>query len=195
MPVLWQKSKPNSWKWTLNWKQNISFWSRFERWHFLESQVVLIKFISGFFCWDNFWSILPDRQRQRIWFPQKNVFANIFSLSDVSKNISRFIFYCEQKYCCVLFGCFFRESRLLIEIEQEMLGLIAGHFIKERAGGKRKSGKKEKGWGKSNSGEKRERVGKKRERVGKQVRKPRSYASLKLRLTDWLTCKLTYWRG
>ena len=34
--------------------KNLSFWSRFERWHFLESQVVLIKFISGFFCWDNF---------------------------------------------------------------------------------------------------------------------------------------------
>ena len=139
MPVLWQKSKPNSWKWTLNWKQNISFWSRFERWHFLESQVVLIKFISGFFCWDNFWSILPDRQRrQRIWFPKKNVFANIYSLSDVSKNI----LVSEILLCLV--WLFFRESHLLTEIEQEMLVLIAAHFIKESAGKKERAGKKEK---------------------------------------------------
>ena len=150
MPVLWQKSKPNSWKWTLNWKQNISFWSRFERWHFLESQVVLIKFISGFFCWDNFWSILPDRQRQRIWFPKKNVFANIFSLSDVSKNISRFIFYCEQKYCCVLFGCFFPRKPASHRDWAGDVGFDCRPLHQRKSGGKKKE------W------EKRERVGKKK---------------------------------
>ena len=47
------------------------------------------------------------------------------------------------------------------------MGLIAGHFIKERAGEKRKSGKKEKGWGKRNSGEKRN-SGKKEKGWGKK---------------------------
>ena len=74
---------------------------------------------------------------ENLIFQKQGMFLPILILSILILFQRKFLFSfstARENTVCVVW-LFFRESRLLIEIEQEMLVLIAGHFIKEKVGG------------------------------------------------------------
>ena len=73
---------------------------------------------------------------ENLIFQKQGMFLPILILSILILFQRKFLFSfstARENTVCVVW-LFFRECRLLIEIEQEMLVLIAGHFIKEKVG-------------------------------------------------------------
>ena len=107
-------------------KNNILIFFRFEKWHFLWIQVVLIKFISRFFCWEKTLIHLALQTTTKNLFHQKerfDLFSNNISMLDRECYRLNFVWTCcfprKSIYCC-----FVVFPRFLIEIEGGMLVLM-----------------------------------------------------------------------
>ena len=103
------------------------YFLRFEKWHFLWIQVVLIKFISRFFCWEKTLIHLALQTTTKNLFHQKEVltYFPIISRCWIENVIVSILW-----TCCFprksIFCCFVVFPRFLIEIEGEMLVLMLG---------------------------------------------------------------------
>ena len=103
---------------------------RFEKWHFLWIQVVLIKFISRFFCWEKTLIHLALQTTAKNLFHQKerfDLFSNNISMLDRECYRLNFVDMLFSQEIHLLLFCSF--SKVSIEIEGEMLVLmLLSHF-------------------------------------------------------------------